>query len=238
MTGVPGRGPGEPGGTHRRRDPLTAVPRAAVAVLVLAALAWSSLEAARDGTLPQHVSFFTNQSNFAFALVMLAMALLPQARHPRWWEHLRGAVVFYLAMTGIIYALLVAPLDELLRWDIGWTGIVLHRVAPVVAVLDWLLTPRRSRPRPVRLLVWQGYPVLFLALTWIRGAVTGWYPYDFLDPTASSWGQVLVTTAVVLVAFLTVALGIHLLQGRLVRRRPAPRDGGSGVRSSTEEPTG
>lgn len=226
MTAVPGRSPGEPGGTHRRRDPLiavpraaVAVPRAAVAVLVLAALAWSSLEAARAGTLPQHVSFFTNQSNFAFALVMLAMAILPQARPPRWWEHLRGAVVFYLAMTGIIYALLVAPLDELLRWDIGWQGIVLHRLAPVVAVADWLLTPRRRSPGRARLLTWQIYPVLFLAATWIRGAVTGWYPYAFLDPTASSWGQVLLTTAVVLIAFLTIALAIHLLEGRL---RPRP----------------
>jgi hypothetical protein len=142
----------------------------------------------------------------------------------------RGAVAFYLVMTGIIYALLVAPLDELLRWDIGWTGIVLHRLAPVVALAEWLLTPRRHPSSPARLLRWQLYPVAFLALTWLRGAVTGWYPYAFLDPTASSWPQVLVTTAVVLVAFLVVALLVHLLEGRARRQEVPPVPDISGVR--------
>lgn len=195
--------------------------RAAVAVLVLAALVSSTLEAARAGTLPQHVSFFTNQSNLAFALVLLAMSTLPPARRPRWWEDVRGAVAFYLVMTGIIYALLVAPLDELLRWDIGWTGIVLHRVAPVAALLDWLLAPRsRAGPR-WRILAWLAYPLTYLACTWLRGAVTGWYPYAFLDPTASSWPQVMLTTAVVLLAFLAIGTLVHLLQGR-VRGREVP----------------
>ena len=195
--------------------------RVAVALLVLAALLTSTLTAVRDGSLAQHLSFFTNQSNLAFAVLLLAGTVLSRRRRPPWWDDLRGASAFYLVMTGIIYALLVAPLDELLRWDIGWTGIVLHRLAPVAALLDWLLTPRRRTPSARRVLAWLAYPIVYLVATWVRGGATGWYPYTFLDPTASSWPQVLATTGMVLVAFLLFAALVHLAEGRL-RRQEVP----------------
>lgn len=225
-----------------------AAARALVALLILAALCTNAVDAARDGLLAQNVSYFTNQSNLLFVAVIAAGALFggaldgalerirsltpaparrdpgapPDPRRPPWFDDVRGAVAFCLAMTGIIYALLVAPLDELLRWDIGWTGIVLHRLAPVGALADWLLTPRRRSPSARRILWWQLYPLGFLALTWFRGAVTGWYPYEFLDPTASSWAQVLSTTVIVLLAFLTIAALVHL-GGGCLRRRKVPQ---------------
>lgn len=196
------------------------VARLLVAAAVLAALVSNAIEAWQDGLLAQNLSFFTNQSNFAFVLLAVAGAALVH-RRPAWFDDARGAVAFYLVMTGIIYALLVAPLEELTRWDIGWTGIVLHRLAPVAALLDWLLTPRTGRPRARRILWWLLYPVVFLVFTWVRGGITGWYPYEFLDPTASSWTQVLLTTAVVLVAFVSMAIVMHLIGGRLRRPQPA-----------------
>ena len=212
------------------RERLAVGLRAAVALLVLAALAWSTVQAAQDGVLAQHVSYFTNQSNLLFALLLVASAALPHRRRPPWWDDVRGAAAFYLMMTGIIYALLVAPLDELLRWDIGWTGIVLHRLAPIAALLDWLLAPRRRRPSAWRLPGWLAYPVAYLVLTWLRGGMTGWYPYAFLDPTVSSWPQVLATTAVVLIAFLVIAAAVHLLQGGLHRKEVPGRDPGPDLR--------
>lgn len=192
--------------------------RLLVALLVLAALVTNAVEAVQDGLLAQNLSYFTNQSNLAF-VALIAAGVVMAGQRPPWFDDLRGAVAFYLVMTGIIYALLVAPLDELLRWDIGWTGIVLHRLAPVVALADWLLTPRRRAPPARRILWWQLFPVVFLVATWVRGGITGWYPYGFLDPTVSSWTQVLITTAVVLVAFFAIAAAVHLLEGRLRPRK-------------------
>lgn len=191
--------------------------RFGVAALVVLALTSNLLTAMEEGTVARNISMFTNQSNL-FLVAMFLSTQVPRERRPLWFDDVRGAVTFYLVMTGIIYALLVAPLSELGRWDIGWTGIVLHRLAPVAALADWLLTPRQRRPSWKRLGPWLLYPVVFLVITWVRGAITGWYPYAFLDPTASSWGQVLATTGVVLVVFLVFALLVHLAEGRLRRR--------------------
>ncbi|EYT48043.1 hypothetical protein D641_0113370 [Brachybacterium muris UCD-AY4] len=190
--------------------------RLLVAAAVLAALVSNAIGAWQEGLLAQNLAYFTNQSNLAFVLLAVTGAAMVR-RRPAWFDDARGAVAFYLVMTGIIYALLVAPLDELTRWDIGWTGIVLHRLAPVAALLDWLLTPQGRRPRARRILWWLLYPVVFLVFTWVRGGITGWYPYEFLDPTASSWTQVLLTTVVVLVAFVSIAVVMHLIGGRLRR---------------------
>lgn len=191
---------------------VSTVLRLGVAAAILAALTWSGLIALADGEIARFLSYFTNQSGTAYAVLMLLGA--GTAWRLRWWDDLRGAVAFAMVMTGIVYAAVVAPPEELTRWDIGATGIVLHRLAPLAALLDWVLTPVRSAPTRRRPLLWLVYPVLYLALTWIRGARTGWYPYAFLDPTVGGWARVGATTGVVLAAFLVVALVLHLIGGR------------------------
>lgn len=113
------------------------VTRALVAVLILAALVTNAVQSVSGGVFAQYVSYFTNQSNLAFVLLVGAGLVLAD-RRPVWWDAVRGAVAFFLVMTGIIYALLVAPLDELLRWDIGWTGIVLIAFVTVATLVHLL----------------------------------------------------------------------------------------------------
>lgn len=200
---------------------LAMIARLAVALVVTAALVTNALTSLRDGVIAQNLSFFTNQSNALYVVAVVLVAAYGSQR-PAWLDAFRGAVTFYLLMTGVIYATLVAPLDELGRWDIGWTGIVLHRLSPVAAVLGWLLTPRRHSARWSRALWWQLYPIAFLAFTWIRGGQTGWYPYGFLDPTLGGWQPVLLTTFVVLVVFLASGALVHSVEG-LLRRSPTAR---------------
>src|SRR5699024_10963389 len=75
--------------------------RLLLALLILAALLSTAVGAARDGLLAQNLSYFTNQSNCFFAVLVLAAPLLAGGRPP-WWDDARGAATFYLAMTGIV----------------------------------------------------------------------------------------------------------------------------------------
>jgi hypothetical protein len=83
-------------------------------------------------------------------------------------------------------------------------------VAPLFAALDWLLVTRTLRGTWRRPLVWLAYPAAFLVFSWVRGAIDGWYVYDFLDPTLDGgWPAALATTAQVLIAFLVIAVIVH-----------------------------
>lgn len=189
--------------------------RLAVGGFVLAALVRKTYDATllgNDVDIAQLYSEFTVQSNLALGLVLVASAALPRTRLPEWWDRLFGALALYLVMTGLIYVVLVAPPGE--PWwslDMYWPQLVHHRLAPLFAALDWLLVTRTVRGTWRRPIMWLGYPAAFLVFSWVRGAIDGWYVYDFLDPTLDGgWPAALTTTAQVLVAFLIVAVLLHV----------------------------
>ena len=202
--------------------------RLAVGVFVLVAIGRKTYDATLPGSevdVFQLYSEFTIQSNLVLGFVLIASAVWRRAALPQWWDHLFGALVFYLVMTGLIYAILVAPPGEpWWSWDMYWPQLAHHRLAPLFVALDWLLVARTTHGRWWRPLVWLIYPVAFLVFSWARGAIDGWYVYDFLDPTLDGgWPAVLAMTAQVLVAFLVIAFLVHFAgNGRAaleVRRR-------------------
>lgn len=205
-------------GAHHALDPdrlWVRLARGLVGVAALVALIQKTLDATlptNDVDIAQLYSEFTVQSNLAFGLVLVASAAWPRASLPRWWDHLFGALTFYLVMTGIIYVVLVAPPEE--PWwtlQMYWPQLIHHRIVPLVMALDWLLVTRTVRGRWWRPLAWMVYPAAFLVFSWIRGGIDGWYVYTFLDPTLDGgWPATLVTTGQVLAAFLVVAVLIHL----------------------------
>lgn len=189
--------------------------RAAVGVAALIALIQKTLDATlptNDVDLPQLYSEFTVQSNLAVGLVLVASAAWPRAHLPLWWDHLFGALAFYMVMTGIIYVVLVAPPGE--PWwtlEMYWPQMVHHRIVPLAMALDWVLVTRTVRGRWWRPLAWMAYPAAFLAFSWVRGGIDGWYVYGFLDPTHDGgWPAVFATTGQVLAAFLVVAVILHV----------------------------
>ena len=73
-----------------------------------------------------------------------------------------------------------------------WVDVVLHKIFPIVVVLDWIVDPpadpavRPGGPPLARL------PARLDRLTLVRGAADGWYPYPFLNPANGGYGQVAV----------------------------------------------
>ena len=173
---------------------------------------WRSAIGLGDNTLDQSLSHFTNQTSFAFGIVLLVGALSRHDRLPARWDDLRGAFAYFAVMTGLIYALLVAEPGEMARWNLEWSNLVLHRLVPVAGLAGWLVVTMTRRGGWGRPLAWLLYPIAFLVYTWVRGAIVDWYPYGFLDPTGpGGWSPVLATTAQVVVAFLAVGVVVHLL---------------------------
>ncbi|MFI4993577.1 MAG: Pr6Pr family membrane protein [Solirubrobacterales bacterium] len=167
-------------------------------------------------------SFFTNESNLLAAALLSYGAYRGLRRGEQEsssaYELLRGAAVIYMTITGVVFVLLLSGSSE----SVPWANAVVHYVMPVVIVLDWLIDPPRMRVTWRKALRWLIFPVVYFGYTLIRGAITGWYPYPFLNVAAKGYGQVLADGAGILIGMIAVGSATLLAGNRLRERRVAP----------------
>jgi len=133
-------------------------------------------------------SFFTIQSNILAVAALFALVLVPAARRTPLFDGARVAAVLYIAITGLVFALLLAGLQEELQTTIPWVDFVVHKLMPVVLVVDWLVDRPRHRLPWWTVLAWLAYPLAWLVYTLVRGASVDWYPYPFVDVSELGYG--------------------------------------------------
>lgn len=163
-------------------------------------------------------SFFTIQSNI-FAVVMLALAVVVRRdERTAGFDAVRGGVTLYIAITGVVFALLLSGLQEELQTTIPWVDFVVHKLIPIVVVADWLVDPPRHR-LPLRVAgAWLAYPAAWLAYTLVRGEIVDWYPYPFVDVGELGYGGVLLRCVALLVGFVAAAVLFLLIGNRRASR--------------------
>ncbi len=180
--------------------------RIGFAVLDLAAIGYMILVLVDEGAFDplNFFTFFTILSNLLAATIFFEGGRRQLATDAPVSDMWRGATVVYMAVTYIVFAVLLRDLQEELQTHVGWVDSVLHRVMPIAVMADWLIEPPH-RPIPFRrALAWLGFPLVWTAFTLIRGAIDGRYPYPFLDPANGGYG----TVALYVVAILVVFLGV------------------------------
>ena len=218
----------------RVREAALVVARIAFAVLGVVAITYQF--STLDHTLASFsqenfFSFFTIQSNILAVATLLASGVVRGAMRTKLFDAIRGAVTLYIAITGVVFALLLAGRQEDLDTHIPWVDFVVHKLIPVVLVADWLIDPPRHR-MPLRVaLAWLAYPLAWFGYTLVRGASTGWYPYPFVDVDRIGYGGVLWRSAIMLVAFTAAAVVIALVGNTRGRRLPTAAPTGSAALS-------
>lgn len=125
------------------------------------------------------ISFFTIESNVLVLALAVTLALRPD-RDGRLWRVLQLDALIGIAITGVVFTTVLAPIVQLTGLAAA-TNLVFHYIVPVAAVLGWLLLGPRPRVDGASLLHAGIWPVAWLAWTFLHGALTGWYPYPFLD---------------------------------------------------------
>ncbi|AYF79630.1 hypothetical protein D7D52_35495 [Nocardia yunnanensis] len=187
----------------------------------IAAAVWTVTHLAAGGTVANFFSYFTIQSNLIVIAVWLGIALFdPQGRR---WQLIRCAATLYILITGVVYALLLQNIAVGIRYP--WTNDTLHRVAPVVALVDWLLVPVALGISARLVAALLAYPIGYGVYTLIRGPIVDWYPYPFIDPRTQGYGSMAVGLVVLVIAFVILAVAVAALGELAVRwrgRRSAP----------------
>nr|WP_235892577.1 Pr6Pr family membrane protein [Mycolicibacterium hodleri] len=147
---------------------------------------------------------FTYQAN-VLAAGYYAWTLLSPRADAR--TGLRGAVVLYVVVAGVVWNLLLTGRS------MGYTpaNFLLHVVVPILSVADWVLIGRSAgSAKWWQPLAWLAYPAAYLGLALIVLNRTGRRaPYYFLDP--SSVGLVAVAVNVTVLAGGFLGLGYLLL---------------------------
>lgn len=167
----------------------------------------------RPGFNPvNYFSYFTILSNLFLALVLLITASSNKMFQRA--TSVRGAAALYMTITGIVYFVLLRGLEESLQTPIPWVNTVLHYVMPLVGLLDWLLVRSTVRLSRNQLVSWLLFPLLYLIYSLVRGHLTGFYPYPFLN--VSKQGPLIVTVIclIIMFAFITVGSLLRWLNNR------------------------
>ncbi|GAB6938591.1 Pr6Pr family membrane protein [Isoptericola variabilis] len=163
-------------------------------------------------------SYFTILSNVGIGVVSVLLALDP-ARDGRLLRVAHLDALLCIVVTGIVYNTVLAGAVTGLTQAGQLSNVLLHMASPVLAVAVWVLVGPRPRV-DARTVGWSVVgPLAWIAYTFARGAVVGWYPYPFLDVGEVGLGRALVNAGLVGVVFLLLALAARWADGRL---RPAP----------------
>ncbi|MBJ8345036.1 Pr6Pr family membrane protein [Antrihabitans sp. YC2-6] len=164
-------------------------------------------------SVANYFSYFTILSNVAAVVVLfVGGAIDPPGER---WQRIRGAVTVYMVITCVVYAVLLANVDVMLQDK--WINDVLHRLLPIVLLVDWILTPPRQRIEEKRVLAWLAFPIVYGVYSLIRGPIVDWYPYPFIDPRTQGYVSLALGLVVLLIAFVLLALSVAGI-GRLAAR--------------------
>lgn len=200
----------------------------AAAVLAVALGTQIFDQIANEAFVPEeYFSYFTIQTSMA-NLVALTVSGAYQLRHAFdtvFLAAVRQALFAYAIVTGSVYNLLLRGLPsepgEFVS-DITFPNEVLHVVMPIYITVEWLTHPHRPRLPGWSVLGGLAYPIGWVTGTLVRGDLTGWYPYDFLDPRQpAGWTGVWIHVAgiaLVMGVLLAVALVINRIYARMVTR--------------------
>lgn len=169
-------------------------------------------------TVIRFFSFFTILTNIIVA-VYFTMLLLAKGKARDSFERpgTLTAVTIYITIVGLVY-------QVALRHVWSPTGMqlvvneLLHSVIPVLVLVFWFLYENARPIRYVSILTWAIYPLLYLVYILIRGSISDFYPYHFIDVNSLGMTKTLYNSAVILILFIVIS-GVLLFAGKKVINR-------------------
>ncbi len=190
-------------------------------VVVIAVLAWFAVivqlsmgirnTSLDTGTyLVRFFSYFTILTNLMVALGSTSLWLFPQNAMGVFFgkERISTALTLYIIIVGLVYNVALRFLWQP-QGMARLTDELLHSVVPLLVLLYWWRSPKREVLRLRDISGWLVYPFIYLLYTLGHGAISGFYPYPFVDVNVLGITKVLMNCGVV--ALIIVLLGALLI---------------------------
>ncbi|MHA0287475.1 Pr6Pr family membrane protein [Mycobacterium sp. C3-094] len=190
--------------------------RVGIVVAVAAALLVVGVTSERG--LMWRMVTFTYQVNVAAAAYYLWTLVRPRSDGR---VGLRGAVVLYLVMAGVVWNLFLV--DRSMGYTVA--NVLLHCAVPLLALCDWVLVGRASAPAPLAWwhpIAWLAFPAAYLVVALlVLNDLGRRAPYFFLDVDSVGAGAVAANVAGLAAGVLAAGYALLAVAGGL-KRSPAP----------------
>jgi hypothetical protein len=160
------------------------------------------------------------------AAALTAPLVAPASRFAAWAEQSgpRAAIATYLTITAVVYHLLLAS-----QWNPQGlrmvSNTILHTVTPLAFLIDLALRGGQGEARWIAAAKAMAFPALFGAWTLVHGALSGFYPYPFMNVAKRGHPAVVLTMVEMSLAFMVVALvfvALSRVRAKVALVRPAP----------------
>ncbi|MCB1496137.1 MAG: Pr6Pr family membrane protein [Bauldia sp.] len=165
-----------------------------------------------------YFSYFTILSNILVAATLTAAALAPDSRVGRFLLRppVAMATMVYITVTALTYYVMLASLYRLEGWARHFDHI-LHYAMPPAFLLFWLVAVPKGGLR-FGAIVWVLVPpFVYGAWTLLHGALSGFWPYPFVDAAKIGYLDFFRNVAIFGVFFAVVAT-FYILIDRLLGR--------------------
>lgn len=160
------------------------------------------------------LSYFTILSNLLVTIFFTVMVVKPNGKG--FW-HRPGtltALAAIMTFVGIIYHITLRPVWNPEGFDLI-TSEIHHTLVPLGTILFWYLYENKGIATFSELIKWLIYPITYIAYVLVRGSLSDFYPYYFLDISTMGLGKVLINS-MGLFAVISLFLFIyHLISKRL-----------------------
>lgn len=188
------------------------------AVITQAVLMIENRVASLSETVVRFFSFFTILTNVLVAITFTVNGLPGNTRLSSLLSRPgnQTAVAVYILVVALIY-------NAILRFIWSPTGMqqlvdeLLHLVIPVLFLVYWIWFVLKLSFDFSKIFYWMIYPLVYLVWIISRGAVSGFYPYPFVDASKLGYHRVAINCGLILILFLFLSF-LFLIVSRTVAR--------------------
>lgn len=156
-------------------------------------------------------SYFTILSNTLVFIYFLNL-LLPRNDYTSFWHkpETGTAITVYILVVGIVYHAVLSQLHNPVGLGF-WADHGLHSFSPILTIVYWILFTSNSTIKYQSIPYWLIYPAAYFVYTVVRGSLSGFYPYPFLDLNKISFLQAFGNSLVVLLVFTFLSLSLSFI---------------------------
>jgi hypothetical protein len=186
---------------------------------IVAFLAWFALAFQlylTQGSIANYFSYFTILSNLLVAVGLTFSVFLPTTKTGKFFSSLsvQAAIALYILIVGLVYNVILRGIWTPKGWQLVVDNL-LHVLNPILYIMYWLRYAKKEKLNWKDGIYWTIFPFLYLIYSLVRGSVTNWYPYPFLNVAEFGFNRVMVNVCVMTILFFVAGLGLIAVNNKL-----------------------